>query len=228
MNRLATLGLLAALAACEQPTSQKTALYSPEEAGTVDHAMCLLGFNAVPLRELPSGHHLVDVTMNGNKATFILDTGANASVVHSAAARGLGLPDKGAPAGAFGLGGGMKAQQVKLERLEIGGVPIRRGRIMTSDLSQLVQILGTVSPGRIVGIIGQDVMKEHRAVIDVARPILYLVAEDRDPAPVPAEQCRAASPEGGKGKKGGEPQAARAREKRATTSGTSSAPTARE
>jgi hypothetical protein len=89
----------------------------------------------------------------------------------------------------------MKAQQVKLERLVIGGVPIRAGRIMTADLSQLVQVLGTVSRGGIAGIIGQDVMKEHRAVIDVARPILYLVAKDRDPAPVPAERCAAAAGE---------------------------------
>jgi Aspartyl protease len=192
MKRLIPLCLLAMLPACQQAAPEKVA-YRPEEAGTVDHAMCLLGFAAVPLRELATGHHLVDVTMNGKKATFILDIGANASVVHAAAAGRLGLPEKGIPAGAFGLGGGMKAQQVKLERLEIGGVAIRAGRIMTADLSQLVQVLGTVSAGGIAGIIGQDVMKEHRAVIDVARPILYLVASDKDPAPVAAERCRAAA-----------------------------------
>lgn len=189
--RLLPFLLLAPLAGCDRPLAQEKVAYNPEEAGTVDHAMCLLGFAAVPLRELATGHHLVDVTMNGKAATFILDTGANASVVHAVSAKRLGLPEKGVPAGAFGLGGGMKAQQVKLERLEIGGVAIRRGRIMTSDLSQLVQVLGTVSRGEIAGIIGQDVMKEHRAVIDVARPVLYLVAKDKDPAPVPAERCRA-------------------------------------
>ena len=193
MKLLLAAGLLAALAACQQAGPEKKVAYNPEDAGTVDHAMCLLGFAAVPLRELATGHHLVDVTMNGKSATFILDTGANVSVVNDAAARRLGLPGKGTPAGAFGLGGGMKAQQVTLERLEIAGVAIRRNRIMTSDLAQLVQVLGTVSRGEISGIIGQDVMKEHRAVIDVARPILYLVPEDRDPAPVPAEKCRSNS-----------------------------------
>jgi hypothetical protein len=192
---LLALAFLGSLPACQQAGPEKKTQYNPGEAGTVDHAMCLLGFAAVPLRELSTGHHLVDLTLNGQKATFILDTGANASVVHAAAGKRLGLPDKGTPAGAFGLGGGMKAQQVTLERLEIGGVPIRRGRIMTADLSQLVQVLGTVSRGEIAGIIGQDVMKEHRAVIDVAGPILYLVAKDKDPAPVPAEQCRKAEGE---------------------------------
>jgi clan AA aspartic protease (TIGR02281 family) len=201
--RLFPLLLLASLAGCERPVAPEKVAYSPEEAGTVDHAMCLLGFAAVPLRELATGHHLVDVTVNGKAATFILDTGANASVVHAASAKRLGLPDKGIPAGAFGLGGGMKAQQVTLERLEIGGVAIRRGRIMTSDLSQLVQVLGTVARGEIAGIIGQDVMKEHRAVIDVARPILYLVSDDKEPAPVPAEGCKAAAGKGGEAAKAG-------------------------
>jgi hypothetical protein len=75
--------------------------------------------------------------------------------------------------------------------MEIGGMPIRRKQIMTSDLSQLVKVLGTVSRSEIAGIIGQDVMKEHRAVIDVARPILYLVHEDKAPAPVSAAACAA-------------------------------------
>ena len=189
MKRLRALGLIAALAACQQPAPDKKVDYDPTEAGSIDQAMCLLGFAAVLLRELPSGHHLVDVKVNGKAATFILDTGANASVVHTVSGRRLGLPEKGLSAGAFGLGGGMKAQQVKLDRLEISGLTIRQTRIMTSDLSQLVQVLGTVSRSEIAGIIGQDVMKEHRAVIDVARPILYLIPEDKDPAPVPATTC---------------------------------------
>ena len=199
IRRVGPLLLLGLLVGCQPPATPEKIAYNPGEAGTVDHAMCLLGFSALPLRELATGHHLVDVTMNGEKATFILDTGANASVVHAAAARRLKLPEKGTPAGAFGLGGGMKAQQVRLERLELGGVAIRLTRIMTSDLSQLVQVLNTVSRGEIAGIIGQDVMKEHRAVIDVAKPVLYLVRQDRDPAPVAAETCRAAG-EGRKGK----------------------------
>jgi clan AA aspartic protease (TIGR02281 family) len=190
---LAAALLFASLAGCDRlaapPPAQ--AEYRPGEAGTVDHAMCLLGFTAVPLKELATGHHLVDATMNGRKATFVLDTGANVSVVDSAAAAKLGLPERGMPAGAFGLGGGMKARQVKLESLAIGPVRIRRSQVMTSDLGAIVKVLAPLSRGTISGIIGQDAMKEHRAVIDVARPILYLMAADADPAPVPADRCRA-------------------------------------
>jgi hypothetical protein len=186
--------LLFLLAGCQQPPAQK-AEYRPEEAGTVDHAMCLLGFTAVPLRELATGHHLVDAQLNGRTGTFVLDTGANVSVVHAPLAASYGLPDKGAAGGAFGVGGALNARQVKLESLRLGGIQIRQDRIMTSDLAQIARVLGPVSGGTIAGIIGQDVMKEHRAVIDVSAPILYLVSKDRDPAPVPAERCTAQAPE---------------------------------
>lgn len=184
--------LLLSLAGCDRVVTPAapTVEYRPHEAGTVDHAMCLLGFTAIPLRELSTGHHLVEATMNGRKATFVLDTGANVSVVHSAAAARLGLPERGTPAGAFGLGGAMNARQVRLESLVIGPVPIRRSQVMTSDLGAIVKVLSPLSRAAISGIIGQDVMKEHRAVIDVARPILYLMSADADPSPVPSERCR--------------------------------------
>ena len=155
--------------------------------------MCLLGFTGVELRELMTGHHLVVAKLNGRDATFVLDTGANATVVDAGSADAFGLSKSLAlPVAAVGLGGAMKASQARLESLRIGDTPIRRNRIMVADLSQLTNLLGPMSGGSIHGIIGQDVMAEHRAVIDVARPLLYLMEADREPAPVPAERCAGA------------------------------------
>lgn len=188
---IAVVALLG-LAACEQVMT-KTPDYRPEAAGTVDHAMCLLGFTAVPLKELVTGHHLVEATINGHAGTFVLDTGANASVVDAAAADRFALaPALGGlvPAVGIGVGGAQKAGVSRIDGLTVGGVDIRQRRMMTADLSQVVRLLGPLSGGTAIsGIIGQDVMKEHRAVIDVARPILYLIAADADPAPVEASRC---------------------------------------
>jgi hypothetical protein len=204
-RRLLALAAAAfALGACDRLSSQATpeADYRPEEAGTVDHALCLLGFRGVPLRELMTGHHLVEAELNGRKGVFILDTGANASVLHAPHAARFGVGEGlTAPAAAVGLGGAMKARQARLETLSIGGIAIRQSRIMTADLAQIEQMLGRISGETLSGIIGQDVMKEHRAVIDVDGPILYLMEQDRDPAPVPAERCRRADEPGAKGKK---------------------------
>lgn len=188
-TRLALLLALVVLAGCEKILT-RTPEYHPQEAGTVDQAMCLLGFTAIPLRELITGHHLVDATVNGHAAAFVLDTGANASVLHAGYADELGLTVTRAPAAAIGLGGGpLEAGMARVESIEIGGMPIRQDRLLTADLGQVVRLLGPLSGGQIYGIIGQDIMKEHRAVIDVARPILYLIAADRDPAPVDASRC---------------------------------------
>lgn len=186
---LSILALAPILAGCEQVTTRQPD-YRPEVAGTVDHALCLLGFTAVPLRELITGHHLVEVTLNGRRGMFILDTGANASVLHAPFAAEFGISATARhPAAAIGIGGGQRAGQARIENLEIGPVAIRQSRIMTADLTQAVRLLGPLSGGKIYGIVGQDVMKEHRAVIDVAKPILYLMEADENPAPVPAENC---------------------------------------
>ncbi|HMP61925.1 MAG TPA: hypothetical protein PKA17_02290 [Phenylobacterium sp.] len=78
-----------------------------------------------------------------------------------------------------------------IESLSLGGVDIRQGSLMLADLSQMEAVLGRLSGEPVHGIIGQDVMTEHRAVVDVARHVLHLQAQDADPAPVPAERCEA-------------------------------------
>jgi clan AA aspartic protease (TIGR02281 family) len=154
--------------------------------------MCLLGFEAVPLREVSTGHHLVEATINGRSGGFVLDTGANVTVVEDSHLRHFAISgSQGALGRAVGgMAGGMRARQVAIDGLEIGSIKTRQARIVTTDLGQLLSMLGQVSGMTVYGLIGQDVLKEHRAIVDVAKPMLYLIPEDRDPAPVPAAKCR--------------------------------------
>jgi hypothetical protein len=98
---------------------------------------------------------------------------------------------------AVGLGGSLRASQARIESLSLADVPIHT--IMVADLSQLDGLLGRIGGGPIHGIVGQDVMADHRAVVDVARPMLHLQADDADPAPVPAEACAASENPGAGG-----------------------------
>ncbi|HYG48671.1 MAG TPA: retropepsin-like aspartic protease [Allosphingosinicella sp.] len=190
-----------ALCACDMapppaPEARKVE-YRPEEAGTVDHALCLLGFTAIPLREARStGHHLVTASVNGKEGVFVLDTGANLSVIDVDHAAYFGLRTaRGRPGGATGLGGSNVARQVSIDSLALGGVRVRQRRMVVTDLGSIGDALAPLSGGAVHGIIGQDALKEHRAVIDVERPLLYLIEADEAPAPVPAERCRrSASP----------------------------------
>jgi predicted aspartyl protease len=185
--------LLAATAGCDSPITKEAAPeYRPEEAGTVDHALCLLGFTAIPLRSArTTGHHLVSASINGREGVFVLDTGANVSVIDSDHARHFGLGGgKASAGGAVVLGGANAARQVAVESLSLGGIPIRQRRMVLTDLGPLGDALAPLAGGAVHGLIGQDVLKEHRAVIDVERPLLYLIESDQEPGPVPAERCR--------------------------------------
>jgi hypothetical protein len=190
---LIAAALFAAVAGCDAPISEKTAPdYRPEEAGTVDHALCLLGFTAVPLRSArTTGHHLVSASINGREGVFVLDTGANVSVIDSDHAGHFGLGGgKASVGGAVVLGGANAARQVGIDSLSLGGIPIRQRRMVLTDLGPLGDALAPLAGGAVHGLIGQDVLKEHRAVIDVERPLLYLIEGDQEPGPVPAERCR--------------------------------------
>ena len=195
--------LLAAAAACDAATLQAPGPepeYRPGEAGTVDHALCLLGFTAVPLRRTrTTGHHLVEARLNGREALFVLDTGANLSVVDDDHAAAFGLSRRGVRGGGAAIGGAIEAQQVGIERLELGGIPVRQRRIVVADLGHLADALRPLAGEPVHGLIGQDVLNEHRAVIDMARPILYLIEADAEPSPVPASRCAAAEDEGPNG-----------------------------
>lgn len=194
MRLLALLPLLL-VAACDQLPLARTAAYDPGTPASVDQAMCRLGFTAVPMTELPSGHHLVEATLNGRRARFVVDTGANATVLHAPLVGDYGLDRAlGVGAAAVGIGGQARARVWSFRTLRIGEVETPPGRIISTDLSQMVNFLGARADEPIVGIIGQDILSAQQAVIDVPRPILYLRPRGGRPPAEPAACDGAARP----------------------------------
>lgn len=194
ISRPVAFAALLFAAACQQESASAPE-YRPNEAGTVDHAMCLLGFSAIQLREVPPGHHLVEARINGQSGSFVLDTGANVTVINEAQTDRFGVSGGGGLAGVAGVlpaAASGQANQVSIDSFEIGSIPIRQSRVVTADLGQLLTAFGRVAGEEVAGIIGQDVLTEHRAMIDVARPMLYLMEADEDPAPVASGQCQEA------------------------------------
>jgi predicted aspartyl protease len=191
MKTFLAIALLAvSVPACAQP--EPAPAYDPTKSGTVAHALCLLGYTGVPLRQLATGHHVVDVTLNGRRAAFVLDTGANGTVIDSALAARFGANGRPVASGpAVGIGGSRQAVQVRIESFTIGGMPTRQRTIMVSDLSGFTGVMEQMGGERVQGIVGQDLMREHRAVVDVKGRVAYFIQADREPAPVDAARCRA-------------------------------------
>ncbi len=166
-------------------------------SGALGAALCRLGYVAIDMEEVGQGHHAVEVRLNGEPARFIVDTGANATSLHAPLAERHGLPLTGLPAGAVGIGGALPARLVRLERMELGELTLRQGRILTADLSAIAGGLPGLGPlgaggrrgGPIDGILGQDVLREHRAIVDVAGHRLFLLPGRQEVPPEDPEAC---------------------------------------
>ncbi|MEW9856497.1 aspartyl protease family protein [Novosphingobium sp. M1R2S20] len=166
--------------------------YRPEEAGTVDHALCLLGFTAIPVQEVSTGHHLIEATINGTRGSFVLDTGANVTAIDSSRSQEFGLSGNGGLAGAAAAvksAGGRSARLAQVDSFQLGLLEISQDRVVIADMGRLLGQLSRVGGEDVAGIVGQDVLKEHRAIIDVPRPMLYLLETGSTPSPVAAGEC---------------------------------------
>ena len=75
------------------------------------------------------------LTLNGRPATFVVDTGANMTVLDESFADAFGLtPWSGAQPTAIGIGGPLNARQARIDSLEIGGIAIRERRIVVAGI----------------------------------------------------------------------------------------------
>jgi len=138
---------------------------------------CLPGFTSIPMTALASGHHSVSVTLNGKPGAFLVDTGAGATVIHEPYLRHFALTASAAGTGANAQGK-MKLDAVPVAAFAVGGTATRLRRIYAMDLSYIVDAVSAESAQPIEGLIGQDVLRDQKALIDVDRSILYLA----DPA----------------------------------------------
>ncbi len=167
----ASLFLATYLSACV-PMHTETGAAAPP---TVAQALCALGYSSIPLRTLPSGHHVVEVNLNGRPATFVVDSGAGRTVIHQPYTSGFGLQAGGGPVGtAIGAGGSTAVSRVGINDLTIASTRTALTGIFALDLSHVVKALEPIVGSPVHGVIGQDVMQAQHAIIDVQQARLYL------------------------------------------------------
>ncbi|HEX8534293.1 MAG TPA: retropepsin-like aspartic protease [Allosphingosinicella sp.] len=192
--KLFALAAASALSAC-------TAAGAPDAGGAapnVAEAMCRMGFQAIPMRSLMSGHHIVEGTLNGKAATFAVDTGAGMSVLHAPyGATYLGKATSTASGIAIGAGGQTSLSQYPVQELTIAGSATGLKHIVAVDIATVVEALQGIAGKPIHGIIGQDVMRAQHALVDVQQSVLYLrPADGKAPVRTAAECAKAGTAKG--------------------------------
>jgi predicted aspartyl protease len=191
MKIITIIAAAAALSAC---TGEGLSGVAP--APNVAEAMCRMGFDAIKMRSLMSGHHIVDATLNGKPATFAVDTGAGMSVLNTPhGASFLGKATSTASGIAIGATGQTSLAQYPVQELTIGGTKTGLKHIVAVDIGTVAKALEGFAGKPVHGIIGQDVMRAQHAVVDVQQSILYLRPVEGAVAARPAAECRQPDPE---------------------------------
>lgn len=132
-------------------------------------------FKRIPLKKINSNHFEVIAKVNGIKGTFILDTGASNSCIGTDSVSHFKLKVKKSEVKAAGAGAtGMLTQIAEGYPLNIGEWSIRKVDFVVFDLGHVNEALQIAEADAVNGIIGTDVLKESRAVIDYGRNCLYL------------------------------------------------------
>ncbi|WP_115122976.1 retropepsin-like aspartic protease [Marinirhabdus gelatinilytica] len=133
------------------------------------------GFYRIFLTKLATGHYKFSARINGIDGSFILDTGASTSCVGLDRILQFSLFNEASEIKAAGAGAtNMETQIARNNLFEIGKLKLSTTDFVLFDLSHVNLALSQAEEAPIDGIIGADVLKKYRAVIDYGRNCLYL------------------------------------------------------
>lgn len=127
--------------------------------------------------ERRGNHIFVDGTLNDDKVTYMIDTGADGTSLDVDAAKEhkvtVGEMDKWV----YGIGGKAPAAEVLLEKVTMGDCVLTNRKILVCDM-----IKGT-EPADHVGLFGADFMRELDAVITYRESRMFLIQRKMPVAP---------------------------------------------
>jgi predicted aspartyl protease len=134
------------------------------------------GYTKVKLHLTKTNHFEIKVTLNGVKGLFILDTGASNSCVGFEAVENFKLKAKDSEIKAAGAGAtDMTTQISKKNSIKIGKWKKNKIALILFNLTHVNTALITHNSKPVDGIIGADLLKKAKAIIDYKNKDLYLI-----------------------------------------------------
>lgn len=129
----------------------------------------------IKLKLTKTNHFEVKASINGIKGLFILDTGASNSCVGFEAIETFGLKVKNSKIKAAGAGAtNMLTQISKKNKIKIGRWKNEKTALILFNLTHVNTALTTHNAKPVDGIIGADILKKGKAIIDYEKKYLYL------------------------------------------------------
>ncbi|HTI79698.1 MAG TPA: retroviral-like aspartic protease family protein [Acetobacteraceae bacterium] len=132
------------------------------------HATCRVTAQATVPIDLANGHLLVSVQVNGTPTTFILDTGAERTLMGEDAVRQLGVArDNWVASTVLGIGGYEERPNALPRSLQLGGMILRRHTLVGDNSVTVGPLPITAVQGHpIAGLLGRDFISPFDLDID--------------------------------------------------------------
>ncbi len=133
------------------------------------------GYFPIPLRLTATNHFELDVQINGIPGRFILDTGASNTCIGMDRIEKFSLRTTSTELKAAGAGAAEMDTLISTNNtIAIGAWKKKRQQIVLIDLVHVNQALENHFATPVDGIIGADILKKGRALIDYHRKRLFL------------------------------------------------------
>lgn len=132
-------------------------------------------YKKIKFKVTKTQHLLLKASINGVKGNFILDTGASSSCVGFECIELFLLEAKNSKTQASGAGAtGMLTQMAVGNHLQLGSWKISSFELVIFDLSHVNEALIEHKAKPVHGIIGADILRKGKAIVDYYNNYLYL------------------------------------------------------
>jgi predicted aspartyl protease len=132
-------------------------------------------YTKIKLKFTKTNHFEIKVTINGTKGLFILDTGASNSCIGFNSIKNFGLEIEDSEVKAAGAGAtDMATKLSKKNIIKIGKWKQDKVALILFNLAHVNTALTNHNSNPVDGIIGADILKKGKAIIDYPKKYLYL------------------------------------------------------
>ena len=133
------------------------------------------GYTKIKLKLTKTNHFEIKATINGIKGNFILDTGASSSCIGFEGIETFKLNAEDSLIKAAGAGAiDMDTKTAKKNKIKIGKWSHNKVVLVLFNLTHVNTALINHNSNPVDGIIGADILKKGKAIIDYEKKYLYL------------------------------------------------------
>lgn len=133
-------------------------------------------YACIPLTLTATNHFEVIAKINNIKGRFILDTGASNTCIGMDQIENFKLKSKESKIKAAGAGAtNMETLVSKKNTIEFGSWKYKKLKIVLFDLKHVNEALTAHNAQPVDGIIGADILKKTKAIIDYNKKYLYIL-----------------------------------------------------